>query len=100
MTQPKPLVLTHVRFIVDDFESTLSAYAAVFYVQGGVERALEYRAARLWRCAEPNGGEIEIIARDRAAEILGEGPQAQEPVTLLFSADDVDEAVDAFVSGG
>jgi hypothetical protein len=100
MAKNAPPVLTHVRMIVDDFDQVLETYAAEFFVQGGIEDARRGRGARLWRCAEPNGAEIELIARDVAEELLGEGPLSTEKITLVFNADDVDSSVRAFVDGG
>jgi hypothetical protein len=99
-TKTAPPILTTVRMIVEDFDAVLEMYAAQLLVQGGIEDARRARFARLWRCATPAGAELELVARDRAVEFLGEGPLSAERMTLLFNAEDVDVSVRAFVDAG
>jgi len=100
-TKTAPPILTTVRMIVEDFDAVLETYAAQLLVQGGgIEDARRAGFARLWRCATPAGAEVELIARDRAVEFLGDGPLSTERMTLLFNAEDVDVSVRAFVDGG
>jgi len=75
-----PPVLIFARMIVDDFAAPLDTYAAVLRAAGGIETSRRGGGAKLWTAGDPKGAEIELFARDRAMELLGEKPRSSEKI--------------------
>ena len=85
--------LVYVRRVVDDFPSAFAFYRRFMAPTGTAadEKYEEYGHVRLWKCHADERLEIELVARDRFAEILGAGRKAEDG-TLVFAVDDVDAA--------
>ena len=95
MSRPSLGRLMFVRRVVDDFPSAFAFYRRFMTPTGTAdpERYEEYGYVRLWNCDEHNRLEVELVARDRFADVLG-GIRTAEDGTLVFGVDDVDAAVE------
>ena len=91
--------LMYVRRVVDDFPGAFAFYRRFMASTGTAEdeRYVQYGYVRLWDCRE--GLELELVARERFAEILGDVRQVEDG-TLVFGVDDVDAAVDELRGDG
>jgi predicted enzyme related to lactoylglutathione lyase len=91
----KSPTLMWVRLVVDDFPAALAFYRGLMHLAGtpidGEEALVDGGYARLWNCSNPNYVELELVARDRAAELLGEA-RTYDDKTLVYHSDDVEEA--------
>ena len=87
--------LMWVRRVVDDFPGALAFYGRFLSPTGTAEpeRYVEYGHVRLWNCGGSERLEVELVARDRFVEILGDVREAEDG-TLVFGVDDVDAAVE------
>ena len=93
--------LVYVRHVVDDFPSAFAFYRRFLAPTGTAadEEYEEYGHVHLWKCHADERLEIELVARDRFAEILGAGRKPEDG-TLVFAVDDVDAAFEELRAGG
>ena len=93
--------LMFVRRVVDDFPSAFAFYRRFMAPNGTApdEKYEEYGYVRLWKCGASERLEVELVARDRFAEILGPVRRAEDG-TLVFGVDDVDAAVETLRRAG
>ncbi|MDQ3821954.1 MAG: VOC family protein [Actinomycetota bacterium] len=93
--------LVYVRRVVDDFPSAFAFYRRFTAPDGTAadEKYVEYGRVKLWKCDAAERLEIELVARDRFAQILGNVRQPEDG-TLVFAVDDVDAAVEELRRAG
>jgi predicted enzyme related to lactoylglutathione lyase len=101
MTAARLGTLMFVRRVVDDFSSAFAFYRQFMSPTGTGEdeRYEEYGYVRLWNCDARNRLEVELVARERFANVLGAVRRAEDG-TLVFGVDDVDAAVAELRRGG
>jgi predicted enzyme related to lactoylglutathione lyase len=93
--------LMWVRRVVDDFPGAFAFYRRFMQPTtiADLEKFEEYGYVRLWNCSNAEPLEVELVARDRFAELLGSARRAEDG-TLVFGVDDVDAAVEELRRGG
>ena len=95
------MVLMWVRLVVEDFPAAFSFYRRTMSPTGVSDDQawLEHGYVRLWNCSDDARLELELVARDRFAEVLGSVRRPETP-TLVFSVDNLEEALGALTERG
>ena len=93
--------LLWVRLVVDDFPAAFAFYRGTLSPTGVADDALwlEHGYAHFWNRSEQARLELELVARDRFAEVLGPVRRPETP-TLVFDVDDIDAALSALTQRG
>jgi predicted enzyme related to lactoylglutathione lyase len=96
--------LIWVRLVVDDFPAALEFYewlmAPTSVAPPDADEEIEARGyQRLWNSSSPNYVELELVARERAAELLG-AERTYDDRTLVYATADVDGVYAQLVDEG